>query len=126
MKSLKNIFFCLGIILLASLYGNAQNTIKDLSKSVSKGEYGILEIRLNMEDEFRTLEGRDSQGLARISLYTGNNKENQVLTKGFEGFNNVVILLNEMKKNGWKLIDTYPIQGSSLIITHYLFEKVKN
>ena len=110
---------------LFCLSGYSQNSIKELSKNTEKGEYGILEVRLNMEDEFRTLEGRDSQGLARISFYTGKGEKKNQLTKGFEGYDQVVKLLNEMKINGWELISTYPIRGESLIITHYVFEKIK-
>lgn len=112
--------------LFCNLFSFAQNSIENLSIDIPKGEYSILEVRLNMEDEFRTLEGRDSQGLARISLYTGKNMNSQVLTKGFEGFNSVVTAINEMKKNGWKMNESYVIRGNSLIITHYVFEKVKN
>lgn len=101
-----------------------QKTITELSSNLAKGSYSIMEVRLNMEDEFRTLEGRDSKGLARISLFTGKNQNEEVLTKGFEGFNSVVTLMNEMKDNGWKVVDTYPIKGNSLLITHYVFEKV--
>jgi hypothetical protein len=103
----------------------AQNEINTLSKDVQKGSYAILEVRLNMEDEFRTVEGRDNEGLSRIALFTGQNKEKEILNKGFNGFNDVVVYLNEMKKNGWLLIETYTIKGNSLIITHYVFEKKK-
>jgi len=112
-------------ITLVSLVGVSQNTVKELSTGIEKGQYGIIEVRLNMEDEFRTLEGRDSKGLARISFYTGTGENKNVITKGFEGFDKVVVLLNEMKANGWELISTYPIRGTSLLITHYVFEKVK-
>lgn len=112
-------------ITLISLIGVSQNTIKELTAGIEKGQYGIIEVRLNMEDEFRTLEGRDSQGLARISFFTGKGDEKYLVSKGFTGFDDVVTILNDMKKNGWKLVSTYPIRGSSLLITHYLFEKVK-
>ena len=112
-------------ITLCSVIGFSQNTVKELSVGIEKGKYGIIEVRLNMEDEFRTLEGRDSKGLARISFFTGKGDDKCLLSKGFKGFDQVVIILNEMSENGWKLISTYPIRGSSLLITHYLFEKVK-
>ena len=112
-------------ISLISLIGICQSSVKDLSAGIEKGQYGIIEVRLNMEDEFRTLEGRDSQGLARISFYTGKGDKKNLITKGFEGFDHVVRVLNEMKENGWKMINTYPIRGTSLLITHYVFEKVK-
>jgi len=117
--------FIITALFVVSNASYAQKSIAELSGEVSKGEYGILEVRLNMEDEFRTLEGRESQGLARISIYTGKNQKNEMITKGFEGFNIVVSVMNQMNKNGWKLVDTYPIRGNSLIITHYVFEKVK-
>ena len=112
-------------IALFSVIGFSQNTVKELSVGIEKGQYGIIEVRLNMEDEFRTLEGRDSKGLARISFFTGKGNDKCLLSKGFKGFDQVVIILNEMSENGWKLISTYPIRGSSLLITHYLFEKIK-
>ena len=113
------------VIALFSVIGFSQNTVKELSVGIEKGKYGIIEVRLNMEDEFRTLEGRDSKGLARISFFTGKGNNKCLLLKGFKGFDQVVIILNEMSENGWNLISTYPIRGSSLLITHYLFEKVR-
>ena len=113
------------VIALFSVIGFSQNTVKELSVGIEKGKYGIIEVRLNMEDEFRTLEGRDSKGLARISFFTGKGNDKCLLSKGFKGFDQVVIILNEMSENGWNLISTYPIRGSSLLITHYLFEKVR-
>ena len=112
-------------ITLYSVIGFSQNTVKELSAGIEKGQYGIVEVRLNMEDEFRTLEGRDSKGLARISFFTGKEDDKSLLSKGFKGFDHVIIILNEMSENGWKLINTYPIRGSSLLITHYVFVKVK-
>jgi len=112
-------------ITLCSVIGFSQNTVKELSAGIEKGQYGIVEVRLNMEDEFRTLEGRDSKGLARISFFTGKGDDKSLLSKGFKGFDHVIIILNEMSENGWKLINTYPIRGSSLLITHYVFVKVK-
>lgn len=112
-------------IAVCSFVGHSQNTVKELSIGIEKGQYGIIEVRLNMEDEFRTLEGRDSKGLARISFFTGKGDDKYLLSKGFKGWDYVVIILNKMTENGWKLISTYPIRGSSLLITHYVFEKVK-
>ena len=111
-------------IALCSVFGFSQNTVKELSVGIEKGQYGIIEVRLNMEDEFRTLEGRDSKGLARISFFTGKGDDKCLLSKGFKGWDHVVIILNQMSKNGWILNSTYPIRGSSLLITHYVFEKV--
>ena len=112
-------------ITLCSVIGFSQNTVKELSDGIEKDQYGIVEVRLNMEDEFRTLEGRESKGLARISFFTGKGEDKCLLSKGFKGVDHVVIILNEMNKNGWKLVSTYPIRGSSLLITHYVFVKVK-
>jgi hypothetical protein len=111
-------------LLFLSSFAFAQNNIADLSEDVKKGSYAILEVRLNMEDEFRTVEGRDTEGLARIALFVGSDK-GTVLFKGFSGYNTVVNYLNEMKDNGWILEDTYPLEGSSLIITHFVFRKKK-
>lgn len=118
-------FTFLGILLFSTLSFCSQNSIKSLSQQTSKGDYAVLEVRLNMEDEFRTVEGRDNEGLSRIALFTGTNKDKEILNKGFNGFNDVVKYLNEMKQNGWILIETYTIKGNSLIITHYVFEKKK-
>ena len=112
-------------ITLCSVIGFSQNTVKELSDGIEKGQYGIVEVRLNMEDEFRTLEGRESKGLARISFFTGKGEDKCLLSKGFRGVDHVVIILNEMNENGWKLVSTYPIRGTSLLITHYVFVKVK-
>lgn len=112
-------------LLLIAGFTFGQNSIEDLSKDIKKGEYAILEVRLNMEDEFRTVEGRDTEGLARVALFVGDNHKHEVLSKGFTGYNAVVSYLNEMKDNGWLLEDTYTIEGSSLIIMHYVFKKKK-
>jgi hypothetical protein len=113
------------IIFCFSLLSHGQNSIKGLSSTIKKGEYAILEVRLNMEDEFRTVEGRDNEGLSRLALFTGQNKDREILSKGFSGYNEVVKYLNEMKQYGWNLVETYTIKGNSLIITHYLFQKTK-
>ena len=124
MKEINNSLITIAIT-LCSVIGFSQNTVKELSDGIEKGQYGIVEVRLNMEDEFRTLEGRDSKGLARISFFTGKGEDKCLLSKGFKGVDHVVIILNEMNENGWKLVSTYPIRGSSLLITHYVFVKVK-
>jgi len=121
---IKTLYTAAFILLTAFTFG--QNTITELSKDVDKGSYGILEVRLNMEDEFRTVEGRDTEGLARVALFLGDNEQKEVISKGFTGYNKVVDYLNEMKENGWELEDTYSLKGSSLLITHYVFVKKKN
>lgn len=113
------------IITFCSIISFGQNTIAEISKDIPKNEYAILEVRLNMEDEFRTLEGRESQGLSRVALYTGKNKTKEVLSKGFTGYNDVVTYINEMKDAGWVLEKTYSLNGTSLMITHYVFRKNK-
>ena len=117
------IFFI--FLLLISSISYAQDTLLTHLNSVQKGNFVILEVRLNMEDEFRTLEGRESQGLARISLFNGEEQNKPLITKGFKGFDQVVQYLNEIKSKGFVLADTYSIRGESLLITHYVFEKVK-
>ncbi len=124
MKEINNSLITIAIT-LCSVIGFSQNTVKELSDGIEKDQYGIVEVRLNMEDEFRTLEGRESKGLARISFFTGKGEDKCLLSKGFKGVDHVVIILNEMNENGWKLVSTYPIRGSSLLITHYVFVKVK-
>ncbi len=119
----------LSIILLTVLTVtiNAQDNaslaskLKNLTK---KGDYIILELRLNKEDEFRTIEG-SSSSLARVAIYTGNNQGTEVISKGFEGMNSIISMLNNLKKNGWMLIQVYTIKGESLIITHYVLERKK-
>lgn len=113
------------LLLFAFHFSYAQDTLLTHLSDVKKGEFVILEVRLNMEDEFRTLEGRDSQGLARISLFNGDEGNKPLITKGFKGFDQVVNYLNEIKSKGFVLSDTYSIRGESLLITHYVFEKIK-
>lgn len=126
MKTIKLILSTLFITFLVNfnfIFG--QNKIETISKNAAKNDYAILEVRLNMEDEFRTLEGRDNEGLSRIVLFTGENKDHEILNKGFLGYNQVVTYINEMKDNGWVLEDTYSITGSFLILNHYVFRKKK-
>ncbi|MCO6501240.1 MAG: hypothetical protein J5I47_12805 [Vicingus serpentipes] len=123
---MKYIFSILFFIVI-TLSGNAQekfNLSTKLKGLTSKGDYVILEVRLNKEDEFRTVEG-GSSSLARISVFTGNNQGAELVSKGFEGMNSVLTILNELKQNGWKIVDVYPISGESLIITHYIIERRK-
>jgi hypothetical protein len=84
MKTIKLTLSTLFITFLANfslIFG--QNKIETISKNAAKNDYAILEVRLNMEDEFRTLEGRDNEGLSRIVLFTGENKDHEILNKGF-------------------------------------------
>lgn len=101
--------------------GNIVSKLKSLTK---KGDYAILEMRLNNEDEFRTIEG-GSSSLARLAVFTGNNNGAEVISKGFDGLNSIISILNQLKSSGWKVIDVYSIKGESLIITHYLIERKK-
>jgi len=123
MKYIFSSLFFLFVIFSVNAQENNSLSTK-LKGLTNKGDYTIIEVRLNKEDEFRTVEGGNSS-LARISVFTGNNQGAELVSKGFEGINSVVTILNELKKNGWKLIDVYPLQGESLIITHYLLERRK-
>lgn len=100
------------------------NVVGKLKSLTKKGDYAILEVRLNNEDEFRTIEGSNSS-LARLALFTGNNQGTELLLKGFEGMNSIVSILNDLKSNGFHLINVYTIKGESLIITHYVIERKK-
>lgn len=100
------------------------NVVGKLKSLTKKGDYAILEVRLNNEDEFRTIEGSNSS-LARLSLFTGNNEGAELLVKGFEGMNSIVSILNDLKANGFNLLNVYTIKGESLIITHYIIERKK-
>lgn len=112
------------IIALTSFAQNGDDIVNKLKTITNKGDYIILEVRLNSEDEFRTIEG-GSSSLARMAIFTGNNQGTEVISKGFEGMNTVVVTLNKLKKSGWKIVSTYPIKGQSLIITHYVLERKK-
>lgn len=100
------------------------NVVGKLKSLTKKGDYAILEVKLNNEDEFRTIEGSNSS-LARLALFTGNNQGTELLLKGFEGMNSIVSILNDLKSNGFHLINVYTIKGESLIITHYVIERKK-
>jgi hypothetical protein len=119
----------LTLIFLISLIGSAicqdnTNLVSKLKSLTQKGDYAIIEVRLNNEDEFRTIEGSNSS-LARIAIFTGNNQGTEVLSKGYDGVNAIVNILNDLKKNGWILSQSYSIKGESLIITHYVLERKK-
>lgn len=101
--------------------GDIVGKLKSLTK---KGDYAILEVRLNNEDEFRTTDGSTSS-LARLAVFTGNNNGAEVVSKGFDGMNSIVLVLNKLKENGWRLVEVYSIKGESLIITHYVIERKK-
>ena len=109
------------VTLMAQDNPSLSSKLKSLTK---KGDYATLELRLNKEDEFRTIEG-SSSSLARIAIFTGNNQGTEVVSKGFEGMNSIVTILNDLKANNWRLVDVYTIKGESLIITHYVLERKK-
>ncbi len=123
MKRLVSIMFfvCFAFSLSAQEGASLSNKLKGLTK---KGDYIVLELRLNKEDEFRTMEGGKSS-LARIAVYTGDNQGNEIVSKGFEGMNSLVKVLNDLKHNGWRLLEVYPIRGESLILTQYVLERRK-
>ena len=123
MKKVISITFlvCLAFSLSAQNEVNLSSKLKSITK---KGDYIILELRLNKEDEFRTMEGGKSS-LARIAVYTGGNEGGEVVSKGFTGMNSIVFILNDLKQNGWRLLSVYPVKGESLILTHYILERKK-
>jgi len=123
MKYILSVVF---LICLTSLsYGQESLSLASKLKSLTKkGDYAILEVRLNNEDEFRTIEGGESS-LARIAIFTGNNQGAEIVSKGFEGFNSIVSILNNLKENSWNLVQSYSINGESLIVTHYVLERKK-
>ena len=123
MKKLFSLIFFTCFVFSISAQDNITlaSKLKSLTK---KGDYVILEVRLNQEDEFRTIEGSNSS-LARIAIFTGNNQGTEVISKSFEGINSIVTTLNNLKANGWVLINVYPIKGESLIVTHYILERKK-
>ena len=127
MNKIINVIFITGFFLFFSLGLHAQeplNVVGKLKSLTKKGDYAILEVRLNNEDEFRTIEGSNSS-LARLALFTGNKQGTELLLKGFEGMNSIVSILNDLKSNGFHLINVYTIKGESLIITHYIIERKK-
>lgn len=127
-KKLPYLFF---VLLILSVFTNSAlaqeptlNLVSKLKSLTKKGDYAIIEMRLNNEDEFRTIEG-SSSSLARLSIFTGNNNGTEILSKGFEGVNAIITILNDLKSNGWRLVDVYSLKGESLIITHYVIERKK-
>tara|TARA_Y100000589_G_scaffold187124_1_gene177210 strand:+ start:56800 stop:57192 length:393 start_codon:yes stop_codon:yes gene_type:complete len=96
-----------------------------LTEKSNRGDYAIIEVRLNNEDEFKTLEG-SSSGLSRIAIFYGKTaNDNPILLKGFTGFSDFVVLLNLLQEKGWEIEEVYSLKGQSLIVTHYLIRKVK-
>ena len=123
MKKLFSVIFLVSLAFSLSAQSNV-NLATKLKSLTKKGDCIILELRLNKEDEFRTMEGSESS-LARVAVYTGNNQGAEVISKGFAGMNAIVTILKDLKQNGWKLLEVYPIKGESLIITHYVLERKK-
>ncbi|MCB9361707.1 MAG: hypothetical protein H6587_08825 [Flavobacteriales bacterium] len=118
------LIFCLFITISSFAQDGEVNVVGKLKSLTKKGDYAILEVRLNNEDEFRTTDGSTSS-LARLAVFTGNNNGAEVISKGFEGMNSIVGVLNQLKANGWRLVDVYSMKGESLIITHYVIERRK-
>ncbi len=121
----------ISVCLLLSLHiawGQTPETlsaINTLSEKSTKGDYAIIEVRLNNEDEFKTLEGSTS-GLSRIAIFYGKSTNDKpVLLKGFSGFADFIYLLNYIQQKGWQVEEVYSLKGQSLIVTHYLIRKVK-
>ncbi|MFN3917108.1 MAG: hypothetical protein ACK4K0_05140 [Flavobacteriales bacterium] len=115
------------LFILQGFVGHSQAQLDSLNKSLSgtkRGDVAILELRLNAEDEFRTIDGSDVQGLARIAFFVVD-KKGIVLSKGFKGFHEVTGLLTVLNDKGWELQDTYSLKTQSLMITHYVLKKIK-
>ncbi|MFT7613501.1 MAG: hypothetical protein ACI9J3_002476 [Parvicellaceae bacterium] len=117
------LIICLSIITVLGI--SQKNTIPDVVANLEKGTYVILEVRMQLEDEFQTVEGNQSANLSRVAIFTGINKDKEILSKGFTGFNSVVRYLNQMKDYGFEMQESYPLKGNSLLITHYVFKKIK-
>ena len=115
---------CLLVFSATTVFGQERNKLEELLADKEKGSYAILEVRLNKEDEFRTIEGTSSS-VTRISLFTGENREKEILVRKFNGFNDVVSFLNRCREIGWFVKDTYRMNGESLLIVHYLLVKKK-
>lgn len=127
MNRILSITVITSFFLLSGLNLQAQeslNIVGKLKSLTKKGDYAVLEVRLNNEDEFRTIEGGTSS-LARLALFTGNNEGAELLSKGFDGMNAIVSILNDLKSNGFHLVNINSIKGESLIITHYIIERKK-
>lgn len=123
----KQIFLLISITIFSilGLYAQENTSLSTKLKTLTKkGDYVILEVRLNNEDEFRTIEGSETS-LTRISIFTGTNSGSEIIRKGFDGINTIVLILNDLKTNGWVLNNVYSIKGESLIITHYVLERKK-
>jgi len=112
------------LLAISSFAQNGNDIVSKLKSLTKKGDYAILEMRLNNEDEFRTTDGSTSS-LARLSIFTGNNNGAEVISKGFDGMNSIVAVLNKLKSGGWRVVEVYPLKGESLILTHYLLERKK-
>jgi len=122
-STLLTLVLFLGLI-STSIAQQPQSASQKINAITKKGDYVILELRLNNEDEFRTIEGSETS-LTRISIFTGKNQGAEVIRKGFEGMNTIVEILNDLKSNGWLLEQVYSMKGESLIITHYLLVRKK-
>lgn len=117
------VLFLMQLCLVSIVFGQTAE-LKEAVKKSSKGDVAILELRLNAEDEFRTIDGSDAQGLARIALFLGTQK-GVILSKGFKGFHEITELLSELSALGWELQSTYAMHTQSLMITHYVLKKTK-
>lgn len=115
----------LALFPLFSIQMLSQNSIAESVGSVGKGEYVILEVRMQMEDVFQTIEGNSSGNLSRIAIFAGKNKGKELISKGFQGFGEVVQNLNQLQEKGFNLVETYNVNGSSLLITHYVLIRKK-
>ncbi len=124
MRYLLTIFILVGIGLSNDITAQNTTTVDAALTGQKKGSHAILEIRLNKEDEFRTLDG-SSSSVTRVAIFNGENQEKQIVSRKFEGFNDVIKYLNQARKLGWKVKETYQVKGESLLIIHYLLYKKK-
>lgn len=124
MRYLIPLFILAGTLLSTSLSAQNATTLEAALTGLKKGSHAILEIRLNKEDEFRTLDG-SSSSVTRIAIFNGENQEKQIISRKFEGYNDVIKYLNQAGKLGWKVKETYQVKGESLLLIHYLLYKRK-
>jgi hypothetical protein len=118
-------FFIFGYFTVLCQTNEHLTALNILTEKSEKGNYALIEVRLNNEDEFKTLEG-SSSGLSRIAVFYGKSANDKpILLKGFSGFSDFIYILNYLQEKGWQIVEVYSLKGQSLIVTHYLIQKVK-
>ena len=119
---LKATILSLVVICITTISFGQEQQVKVINAKVSVGDYGVLELRTNKEDEFKTFEGGKSS-MGRLAFYSGKGVPIRLL-KGYEGTNELVKYLNAFKATGWKVISVNST-SHDLVITNYLMEKIK-